>query len=610
MSRFIITGATGGATQGAVAPNRIEIRDFVKIEDQFSLYIQALQIMETTPQPNLTSHFQISGIHGLPYVSWDGAGDNVSDSDQWGGYCTHGSVLFPTWHRPYIALYEQVLQKHATDIAAKYTVNKDRYQKAAANLRAPYWDYSSPGKAVPPEEVISLQQVTITGPDGKRVAVNNPLLRYRFNPVDPSFPAPFRNFPATIRRPTSSNSNATDNIPQLRSILQSAQSDLTSKTYRLLTQVRTWPAFSNHSVGDGGSTSNSLEAIHDGVHVDVGGGGHMASPDVAGFDPIFYLHHANVDRLLSIWSALNPTVWVTRSTQEGGTFAMPPNAPIDAASALTPFWNAQTSFWASSGVADTSKLGYTYPEFNGLDMGNRTQVRAAIAQTVNKLYGGAGRFPGIFASVGAPASVPAASQGKATPPAPTSDQGAAAPHAQAFFAAFKPPAAAPSPGHPDASPSVWDWTARIVVKKFAVGGSFAVLLFLGEVPEDYTQWRTSPNYVGAHYAFVNSSAHKCANCLGQKDMVIEGFVHLNDGIAKHSRLNSFDPKVVTKYLTDNLHWRVVEADGTPFDTADMPSLEVTVAEAPLSMPEGEHFPVKGNVTFHQGITRGRTSVAA
>ena len=53
-------------------------------------------------------------------------------------------------------------------------------------------------------------------------------------------------------------------------------------TYNLLTRVHTWPAFSNHSVDDGGSSSNSLEAIHDGIHVDVGGQGHMADPSVAG----------------------------------------------------------------------------------------------------------------------------------------------------------------------------------------------------------------------------------------------------------------------------------------------------------------------------------------
>lgn len=66
------------------------------------------------------------------------------------------------------------------------------------------------------------------------------------------------------------------------SILQSSQNDIKSSTYSMLTRVHTWTAFSNHTVGDGGSSSNSIEAIHDGIHVDVGGRGHMADPSVAG----------------------------------------------------------------------------------------------------------------------------------------------------------------------------------------------------------------------------------------------------------------------------------------------------------------------------------------
>ena len=66
------------------------------------------------------------------------------------------------------------------------------------------------------------------------------------------------------------------------SVLASAQSNITSSTYNMLTRVTTWSGFSNHSVDDGGSNSNSLEAIHDGIHVDVGGGGHMSDPSVAG----------------------------------------------------------------------------------------------------------------------------------------------------------------------------------------------------------------------------------------------------------------------------------------------------------------------------------------
>ena len=50
----------------------------------------------------------------------------------------------------------------------------------------------------------------------------------------------------------------------------------------MLTRVNTWPAFSNSMSGDGGSTSNSLEAIHNGIHNLVGGIGHMGDTGTAG----------------------------------------------------------------------------------------------------------------------------------------------------------------------------------------------------------------------------------------------------------------------------------------------------------------------------------------
>ena len=65
--------------------------------------------MQAASQGGPLSHYGIAGIHGLPYVSWEGAGSSSSNRDQdfaWDGYCTHGNVLFPTWHRLYVALHE------------------------------------------------------------------------------------------------------------------------------------------------------------------------------------------------------------------------------------------------------------------------------------------------------------------------------------------------------------------------------------------------------------------------------------------------------------------------------------------------------------------------
>jgi tyrosinase len=101
MSHFVITGGQGGMTQGAAAPNRREINDLIQDKQSFSLYIQALIAMQSTPQPNTISHFSIGGIHGLPFQQWDGSGGTQPvQGSEWGGYCTHGSVLFPTWTGP------------------------------------------------------------------------------------------------------------------------------------------------------------------------------------------------------------------------------------------------------------------------------------------------------------------------------------------------------------------------------------------------------------------------------------------------------------------------------------------------------------------------------
>jgi len=43
------------------------------------------------------------GIHGSPFMPWDEDTDAQTANE---GYCTHDSLLFPCWHRPYTLLYE------------------------------------------------------------------------------------------------------------------------------------------------------------------------------------------------------------------------------------------------------------------------------------------------------------------------------------------------------------------------------------------------------------------------------------------------------------------------------------------------------------------------
>lgn len=177
---------------------------------------------------------------------------------------------------------QQVLQQHAIEIAKTYTVNKDRWTKAARNIRNPYWDWAV--HAVPPPEVSWLEQVTITKPDGSKGKVPNPLVKYTFHPIDSSFPLPWSDWPTTLRHPVpTSGPNAKSDVKAMersaisyvkessfltwsRSNLRAEFQSTRSSLYAMFYGVHNWSDFSNHTAAPGKNIANSLEAIHDNIH--------------------------------------------------------------------------------------------------------------------------------------------------------------------------------------------------------------------------------------------------------------------------------------------------------------------------------------------------------
>ena len=64
----------------------------------------------------------------------------------------------------------------------------------------------------------------------------------------------------------------------------------------------------------------NLESLHDEIHNAVGGWqssvdnterGTMYYLEISAFDPIFWLHHAMVDRMVTMFQVLNPDSWIT-----------------------------------------------------------------------------------------------------------------------------------------------------------------------------------------------------------------------------------------------------------------------------------------------------------
>ena len=93
-----------------------------------------------------------------------------------------------------------------------------------------------------------------------------------------------------------------------------------------------------------------------------------------------------------------------------------------------------------------------------------------------------------------------------------------------------------------------EWTARIRCNQNELAGSFSVLIFIGNVPDDPKQWATSSSCVGFNDVYAGSASHE--------DAEVEGFVPLNDGLLNHFGPSQLTPEVVAPFLKTELHWRV------------------------------------------------------
>lgn len=376
---------------------------------EFDLLVQSLIAIENMSPEDPRSFFAIAGIHGLPYEAYNSS--TAPDFNwtpelaqpQWGGYCHHGDVLFPTWHRAYMLQIENSIREQAASIARKYkddNLKKD-YLEAANRLRFPFWDWAAEVTAtegIP--DVFTNKTLTVNMPPYNLPApVANPMRAFSFtksvgtpfgagdqyNPqngalytVPPGYIYMAPGF-STVRQPVSGY--ATNDTMLNESVKISAATTFIPGLYDMF-QVPDFRVFSNHYAtapikGYQNATQflyyASLEGLHDSIHRAVGGlGGHMRFNTMAGFDPIFFFHHSNVDRIFALWQHMYPEQWIEASTAIQGTFTVPAGSTIDENTALTPFYSPSGSYYVSTDLRDVTQLGYTYPELidadtNGID---------------------------------------------------------------------------------------------------------------------------------------------------------------------------------------------------------------------------------------------------
>lgn len=249
---------------GTPTPTKVHVRPNVHHLDpggpELTAYATAVAEMKRRPETDPTSWMYQAFIHQIPPAdfnrilgaaglqTWDDVAVYFSDR---GWYtCEHHSPNFWPWHRSYLYWFERIVRELG----------------GYPDFALPYWDYS--------------------------------------NPAERTLPAPFRD-------------------PNSPLFVAERDPDLNNGSQPALTPAQQFRIFDNICLGFGQDdfldASDGLEITpHDAVHGWVGGDfqppptppqpprqpGLMSSPRTAAQDPIFYLHHANMDRLWSSWLAV------------------------------------------------------------------------------------------------------------------------------------------------------------------------------------------------------------------------------------------------------------------------------------------------------------------
>lgn len=558
--------------QPASVQPRLEIRQLYEQEpDQWSLFIQALRWWQFESQNDPTSYYGVTSVHGVPRENYNNV-PQCNGCDGADGYGAHNTILFPAWHRTYLAMFEQQFLKRAQLIANYYPADQQaRMQAAAANLRWPYWDWAAipadNGPALP--TIVTMTQVTVNAASGQ-ATFPNPLYNMQFQDTSDLVYYPFTSWSSTLRYPTSNDANAGSSEGDATNAFNNIRASLQDQLYQLFTTCTDYAYFSN-DVADTSSTAchNSIEAIHNTVHSTAGGGGqysggHMTYLPLASFDPIFWLHHSMVDRVFAMWQAINPDSYIGSMTAVDKTWTIAPGSTQDGNSPLTPFYkDNNNNFWTGNDARYwASSFGYTYPEFV-----DSAGDRNAIISYVNNLYG-----PSATATAGSSKKRGLSIPGLSLP----TSSAASAPSA----AAAAPTAA--SAASNATSGSDYHYVANIQTPRYALNGSYNIFLFQGKpCSEEPSSFWTSPELIGLFGVTGEIPGHS------MKEVIITNSIPLTRTLHKLVQgglLEGLLEGLVTAWLKANLTWRIVGPDGCIVDPDSLPDFKVSVVSSQVTPP--------------------------
>ncbi|KAK8872485.1 tyrosinase domain protein [Apiospora arundinis] len=541
-----------------------EAQTCIKTGLELSLFIRAMKAFQLLPPNDQLSYYRIAGIHGSPSVSWNMGRESIplndrtaNDSHKQGkgdNYCHHNDYLFPTWHRAYMMLFERrvsdLMMEEAVTRGTRGNETKE-WVNAAKRWRLPYWDWAVDPRLPDLARDENIKVIESWDGQGKpqMESLANPMYRFQmpggkamgdqcygdYRIVNDEHGGVWElcigtsHHAVTMEKEPKLWEQGVSNAAQVDQSLQGPHKEMLNLTlkdaiFRLLTYNYTtkYVRFASSKYyedkaadGSGDSAKHylNLEQIHNSVHNYIGDDtsgslyGHMGSIPVAAFDPVFWLHHCNIDRLLHLWQCSNPGNWFNQQSEK----VVDDYPQKD----LIPFHSSDEAgkFYNSNMVRNVEALNYSYDYMDEFvdNFGDLIPAKSHIY--INKLYG---------------------------PPKRDFEN-------------------APSEG--DLDPVI-----NVIYDRYAFGGrSYSLLFFLGDV-DKMVPYGKQKSLVGSIFTFStvikrdDRDVITCKNCYEQQrgKVLSRAQVPLTRVVPTGNRQG---PEMAIDYLNENLKWIAIHQSG-------------------------------------------------
>lgn len=507
--------------------------------------------------------------------------------------------------------------KLANAIADLFSNDTERslYKHAASRFRIPYWDWSIPAPAGETHfpDVFWSPVISQYGPNGIQ-NIRNPLFSYVFHPLDenafiwdPVRPvasepdiAYFANWSQlkrwneTKRAPDTAASTTappSENY-QVSAALLSKLPEIQQRLYILFSSYHDFNAFSNKawSASQHLATLDSIESVHDIIHMYGGLKGHMTYVPLSSFDPLFFLHHTMTDRLIAMWQVLNPNAWIAPMAAGETSYTAVKGTIQTSTTPLEPFYATEDGmFWTSDMARNLEVFGYTYADTSP-HVGDKDAVRQSLVGKINSWYGKS-----------SPAGIRAKESDRQQALWRTGSSGSRLTASNKFQPNIKLTAEDPQVDKILHNNTYMEWLANVQVNVEALDGVYGVHFFIGSTPSDEKDWISAPNHVGSVSIFA-------MNRMTGSQSKISGSVPLTTALMKlvaKEKLSCLSREAVVPFLQQHLEIRVLGSNDTLIRLERVDGLHITITSAEVRVPETEtSFPIWGDVVTEWEAWRG------